>query len=293
MDKKIVVFGEVLFDCFTDGTEILGGAPFNVAWHLQAFGLNPILVTRVGQDARGEMILEAMEHWGITRDYVQIDPKRPTGTVSITVKDGEPTYSISPEHAWGHIQPVAKGLPDNILLYHGTLALWSKDARNALEQIREERHTQVFVDVNLRAPWWEQKTVMSIIRNVSWLKLNEEEFSQLFPGPGGETERVKAAFESLKINTIIMTRGGRGATIYRPDKPELNVSPTPASDIVDTVGAGDAFSAVFILGIDKGWATDTILKRAQDFASAIIMHPGATVQDRGFYQRFLEQWSIK
>ncbi len=292
MHKKIVIFGEVLFDCFTDGTEILGGAPFNVAWHLQAFGLNPILITRVGEDSRGDKIIDAMNRWGMNCDYVQTDSKRPTGTVSITVKDGEPEYSISPEHAWGHIQPIEEKPADNALLYHGTLALWSADARDALHKLKGETQAQVFVDVNLRSPWWDHGTVLSLIRDASWVKLNEEEFSLLFSGPETEQKRVESALDMLKAGAFLLTRGERGATFYQAGKTAQSVSPSPVSGIVDTVGAGDAFSAAFIIGVHKGWPIKTTLTRAQDFASAIIMHPGATVQDREFYQKFRDRWSI-
>ena len=63
--KRVVVFGEVLFDRFPDGSEILGGAPFNVAWNLQAFDVQPLLVSRVGKDRLGRRILGAMSEWGM------------------------------------------------------------------------------------------------------------------------------------------------------------------------------------------------------------------------------------
>jgi sugar/nucleoside kinase (ribokinase family) len=54
------IFGEVLFDHFPDGKRVLGGAPFNVAWHLQAFGEAPRFISRVGDDAEGDEIRTAM-----------------------------------------------------------------------------------------------------------------------------------------------------------------------------------------------------------------------------------------
>ena len=114
-----VIFGEVLFDRFPDGTSVLGGAPFNVAWHLKALGLGPLFVTRVGKDRLGGRILAAMEAWGMDTRGVQEDPDHPTGTVEVWVENGEPSYEIAMPSAWDLID--AEKLPaadDPGILYH-------------------------------------------------------------------------------------------------------------------------------------------------------------------------------
>ncbi len=85
-DPQVCIFGEVLFDHFPDGKRVLGGAPFNVAWHLQAFGLAPRFISRVGADAEGESVLTAMREWGMDTQAVQIDAHRPTGRVSVQIR---------------------------------------------------------------------------------------------------------------------------------------------------------------------------------------------------------------
>ena len=92
--RRICIFGEVLFDHFPDGTRVLGGAPFNVAWHLQAFGQSPHFISRVGNDSAGEAIRNAMHEWGMDTRGLQTDPARPTGRVEVSFVDGEPTYDI-------------------------------------------------------------------------------------------------------------------------------------------------------------------------------------------------------
>ncbi len=52
--SSITVFGEVLFDCFPNGKQVLGGAPFNVAWHLQALGDDPTFISQIGDDTLGK-----------------------------------------------------------------------------------------------------------------------------------------------------------------------------------------------------------------------------------------------
>ena len=79
MKGRVHVFGEVLFDHFPDGSKVLGGAPFNVAWHLQAFGLSPRFISRVGDDEDGEQIKSAMQAWGMSLSGLQTDRKLPTG----------------------------------------------------------------------------------------------------------------------------------------------------------------------------------------------------------------------
>lgn len=291
MEQQVVVFGEVLFDCFPDGTEILGGAPFNVAWHLQALGLHPLLVSRIGQDRRGETVVRAMEEWGMDTACLQVDPLRPTGKVAIRLDRGEPTYTISPDDAWGHIHAPEHDLPAAALLYHGSLALWADDARTALAKLKDRLRKPVFVDVNLRPPWWERATVLSLLEDVSWLKLNEEEFSLLFAGRGTLRQRATDVVARLRLQALILTRGKHGATVFEQDGQQHEVSPATACRVVDAVGAGDAFSAVVLLGLVRGWAMQTTLQRAQEFASAIVGHRGATVADHTFYAPFVHRWS--
>ena len=73
----VVIFGEVLFDDFPDGA-VLGGAPFNVAWHLQAFGMHPVVISRTGNDAQRERIIDNMQRWGMDTIGMQSDPLHPT-----------------------------------------------------------------------------------------------------------------------------------------------------------------------------------------------------------------------
>ncbi|RMD52324.1 MAG: carbohydrate kinase, partial [Nitrospirae bacterium] len=105
MEKRPVIFGEVLFDVFPDGTSVLGGAPFNVAWHLEGFGFHPLFISRVGRDREGEKVVSAMEAWHMDTSGLQFDPKHPTGIVKVSIKDGHPEFSILPERAYDYIEP--------------------------------------------------------------------------------------------------------------------------------------------------------------------------------------------
>ena len=102
--SQVCVFGEVLFDHFPDGSRVLGGAPFNVAWHLQAFGQSPAFISRIGNDPEGDTIRRAMQAWGMRTDSLQIDTKHPTGRVMVELVDGEPAYDIVRPSAWDAIE---------------------------------------------------------------------------------------------------------------------------------------------------------------------------------------------
>jgi len=153
----IIVFGEVLFDCFADGSQVLGGAPFNVAWNLYALGAQPLLISRVGNDKMGSQILAAMSSRGLSIDGIQIDSSHPTGRVDVTIENNEPHYDIVDSVAYDYIDQYSlPHLPLKGIIYHGTLALRHETSRKALEQLMTQMDAQVFLDVNLRPPWWEK-----------------------------------------------------------------------------------------------------------------------------------------
>ncbi len=120
-----VVFGEVLFDTFPDGAAVLGGAPFNVAWHLQGFGLDPLFISRIGDDEPGTRVLDTMRAWGMDIRGLQVDSERPTGKVQVSFDNGQPGFSILPDQAYDFIDleaaagAAARAVP--ALLYHGSL----------------------------------------------------------------------------------------------------------------------------------------------------------------------------
>ena len=99
-----VVVGEVLFDHFPDGSRVLGGAPFNLAWHLRAMGLEPLLITRVGSDPEGAEVLETMARWGLDVSAVQLDHRHATGAVHVRFDGGEPVFDIPSGQAWDHLE---------------------------------------------------------------------------------------------------------------------------------------------------------------------------------------------
>jgi len=278
--NHVLTFGEVLFDAFEDGTRVLGGAPFNVTWHLQAFGATPHFVTRIGEDDDGQSIREAMARWGLTLDGVQVDPTLPTGQVTVKISDGEPSYDIVRPAAWDEIDTAAA--PHGAILYHGTLATRNSTSRTALSMLRDSHDGIVFVDVNLRDPWWNRTQVLDDMRRAHWVKLNHDEMVLL----GGELPAHEFV-EEFELDGLILTHGARGATLLTADGTETFATPSPAKSVVDVVGAGDAFASVVLLGLLHDWSIEQTAKRAQAFASAVVGQRGATISDKAFYRTIL------
>ena len=289
-----LIFGEVLFDCFPDGREILGGAPFNVAWNLQAFGLRPLFISRIGDDSQGKLIMEKMKDWSMDTSCLQVDPAYPSGKVQIKLTNGEPHFAILPNQAYDYIAPPLRAVKDRVsFLYHGSLALRNDVNRFTLTGLKRDYSCPVFVDVNLRKPWWSTKTVLPLLEDATWLKLNEDELDALLPGEGSLEQRCRKVLERYTLEAVFVTRGEKGAAALTGDNRFFSIEPRENITIVDTVGAGDAFSSVLLLGLMNDWPLNTILERAQDFASAIVGQRGAITQDEKFYQTFSNKWNLQ
>ncbi len=287
-----VIFGEVLYDHFPDGSVVLGGAPFNVAWHLQAFGMAPRFISRVGDDPLGHRILDTLSSWGMDGSGVQLDSSHPTGTVEVTFEQSEPRFEIVPDQAYDFIDAAA--LPDAAappLLYHGSLALRNPVSRDALVRLVADSDVPIFMDVNLRPPWWQASLVRDLLRSARWAKLNASELRELASDGIDPRTRARSLQREMGLELLIVTLGEKGAMALGPKGTVSEVAPNSRDKLVDSVGAGDAFSAVVIYGLLKKWSLEDILNRAQRFASAVVGIRGATPEHRDFYAPFISDWS--
>ncbi len=291
LKSMVHVFGEVLFDCFPDGSRVVGGAPFNVAWNLQSFGLAPQFISRIGDDLDGKEIVMRMVDWQMSQSALQIDPIHPTGLVRVEIDHGEPHYEIVADSAYDFIDAnLLPSIKTDGILYHGSLALRNPTSLKALQVLKSNHQGKIFVDVNLRDPWWQKKTLFSLLDDANWVKINEHELEVLCPEASDLESAINIFSKRFDLDILIVTLGEKGAIAWNKQQ-FIKVQPTANTQVVDTVGAGDAFASVFLLGLSKEWAIETTLERAQAFAGEIVTRHGATINDLEFYQKFSQQWN--
>jgi len=298
-DQTVIAFGETLVDQFRD-RNVLGGAPFNVACHLGALGAHPVLVTRAGKDALGEQLLQAMSERGLDMRGVQRDPWRPTGRVKVTETARGHAFDILSDQAYDHIHAsLARMVGLSLhpkMVYFGTLSQRG-GSRRALRELLATVNASAFLDVNLRDPWVDVDTLRWSLQQANVVKLNEDELiriGDIFSLDGSTPQARGAALVSgFDLQRLVVTRGAEGAWTLDAVGRIESVAGTPLSKVVDTVGAGDGFAAVFMLGMLRGWPLADRLARADAFARALCGIRGAVPATLDFYRPFIRDWQLE
>ncbi|MEL6847209.1 MAG: carbohydrate kinase [Bacteroidota bacterium] len=250
---NVISFGEILWDII-EGTPYIGGAPFNFAAHLSQCGAEVAMISRLGKDELGERALEAVKKLSVDPRYIQWDSDHPTGTVDVFLKNGQPSYTIHPEVAYDYIafDPLqAAGLleAEVEVFGFGTLAQRHPQSQETLARILAARSFQhVFYDVNLRKDCYNQEIIQASVPHSTVLKLNDEEVPLISDFLFGKKESMEGfarrVAEEHELAVVIITAGAQGCYIFHGGKYEL--VPGRAVTVVDTVGAGDSFSAAFM-----------------------------------------------
>lgn len=297
--RVVALFGEVLADVFPDRS-VLGGAPFNVARHLRAFGMHPVLITRVGHDQIRDSLLKEMHDWDLDISGVQHDPVYPSGQVQVLLEGGNHRYDILPDQAYDHIHAGLAHMtaisyrPE--LAYFGTLAQRGMPSRLAMDKFLSDGKCPRFLDINLRAPWYNRHTIKRSLLRADFVKMNEEELgiiSEYFKikEPNSQQKALVLA-DRFEIRQLLVTAGAAGSWLLNEQELYLTEPAEVLHSLIDTVGAGDAFAAVFIKGLLEGWDTQITLQRANQFAAAICGIRGAAPKSLDFYIPFKKAWNI-
>lgn len=292
MSSSVALFGEVLADVFPDRV-ILGGAPFNVARHLQMFGLNSMMITSTGNDELGSQLLAEMARLGMDVSGVQCAPEYPTGRVIVHMDGAGHRFEILPNQAYDHIRADAIPASEPALVYFGTLAQRCPESRDALDAFLGNSNSPRFLDINLRKPWYDRSTIEHSLLRADILKINDEELSLLggMLQLSGEAEQQAAALLGrFSLDCVLVTCGARGAWLLTGDGEEIRATAASTIPLADTVGAGDAFAAVFIFGTLNQWPVEITLNRANEFAAAMCAIRGAAPDEDDFYAPFLRGW---
>jgi len=296
----IVVIGEILFDVFP-GYKRLGGAPFNFAFHLHQAGLPVRFFTRIGDDAEGREILDFLQRWDFPADDVQIDPRRPTGRVEVTLDErGVPRFNILRDVAYDAIEwtpalTAALAAPAR-LIYFGTLVQRSAASAATVRQMLRKAAptTRRFCDINLRPHCYTRDSVLQSLRGADILKLSSDEVEELktmIDAPSGTDAFVRHLRAEYELEAVSLTRGEAGSELHS-GQGVFRAGMQSSPHVKDTVGAGDAYAAVLALGILKGWAPEKLLEAASAFAAAVCEIEGAIPATASFYdslKRRMEQ----
>ena len=295
--NHVAILGEVLFDLFPGNKRILGGAPFNVAWNLHGLGTSSLFLSSIGNDSDGNEILDRMDHWGISKKGIGVHENFPTGSVTVSIGDnGEPNYQINLGVAYDEF---SANLCDHSLrsyqphiLYHGSLSFRTKKNREFLASLQSNYQLPRFVDLNLREPWVNRDWMGLIIGDCRWLKLNANELAWLSESEIDPTSKasIQAAIDSVAANpsyagarTYLITCGESGAW-WIDNEVCIHKPAAKISNLVDSVGAGDAFAAATIHGIVNDRSPRIILEDAISFAAKACSLQGATTGDRSHYK---------
>lgn len=263
----IVALGEVLWDMFPDGAR-LGGAPSNFAVHCAQLGAQTTLLSCVGDDVLGQDALLALSQYGVNSQWIQTDRTRATGTVPVTLHEGQPSYEIVEGVAWDHMQwqkefeALAKSA--NAICF-GTLSQRALESRKTIQRFVDSAKLDCLrvLDLNFRQHYHSENVVKQSLALANVVKLNDDEIATLHSYVGGNKDRDTFLIDLLKrfaLDVVVLTLGADGCRIFTGDD-VVAVAGVPQI-VVNTVGAGDAFTAAFVGHYLNGEGLDVCAERA-------------------------------
>lgn len=283
MDQKPIVvgIGELLWDIFPD-VRRLGGAPVNFAAHCAQLGARACPVSAVGEDDLGREILRELDDLAVDAAYVANDPLHPTGTVEVELDSkGKPTYQIREDVAWDYIPTTDQtaelaAMADAVCF--GSLAQRYPVSRASIDTFLSAMKPDALriFDINLRQEFYSKAVVENSLDACNILKLSDEELpvvAEMFAVEGSVEDRLAAIRDRFGLRLIAYTRGDRGSMLVDAD--EVSDHAGYRGEVVDTVGAGDSFTAALCMGMLRGDSLDSINEKANRLASYVCSQSGA------------------
>lgn len=275
----VLAFGEILWDVI-DGVPHLGGAPFNLAAHAARCGLRAALVSAVGRDDLGRRAVAEARRLGVSTDCVREHPSLPTGTVNVALDArGIPSYEIVKPVAWDEIddgggEMRAPSPPPRAFCF-GTLAQRSPVSSATLGRLVAALRdsTLVFFDANLRQDFWSRDLVERSLARADILKVNDGEMRTL----GFAPDALFGRFPRLSV--VVETRGPAGCVVSRRGGAPFASPAVDRGPVVDTVGAGDSFSAAFLAAVLRGETLEAAAAAGNLRAGEVAARAGAIPED--------------
>jgi fructokinase len=275
--KNILCFGEILWDTF--GTEkVAGGAPMNVARHLVQQGADVSFASRVGSDESGKALIGFLKAGDLYSELIQTDDELPTCEVTVRLdKQGSATYIIPKPCSWDNIQTepaLTEAAKKATAIVFGSLACRENITRDTLLNLLNETAALKIFDVNLRPPHYTLSDIETLAARADVVKMNEDEAVLLIgETDGGLREKIIEFQKKYHARTICVTRGENGAILWHDH--QFYEHPGYKVNVVDTVGAGDAFLATFIAGLLNDINMTDLLKKACAVGAFVATKRGA------------------
>jgi fructokinase len=292
--NKIAAFGEILFDIYPNSKN-LGGAPLNFVYHINKFTGSGRIISRVGNDLLGREALEFLESQGLSAGTIQADTKHLTGAAMVSLdENGVPAFTIEENRAFDFIS-----VDDDVInlvehetecLYFGTLAQRNKVSRTALQSLFN-KGIKYFYDVNIRQNFYTEEILFQSLNNANAVKLNLDELKLLekifLEDEFDVQSSSKQLMKKFDIEMLAVTKGDEGSVLFRGE--ETDEHKTEVKNVIDTVGAGDAFASILCLGYLNKWELKKINRLANEFAAEICKINGALPKDDKIYIRFRQE----
>jgi fructokinase len=282
-DAPVLCFGEIVWDALPSGI-FLGGAPLNVAYHLQQLGTNALPVSRLGKDFLGGETRRRLRMAGLDSTLVQQDDQLPTGAVVVELNDrGNASYDILKPASWDAIaaeEALLHAARSSKALVYGSLATRSPANCAVLDKLIQSIPVRL-CDVNLRAPYDDPGNALEWASKATMVKLNDDELRIL----GGASERdpleplARRLQEQLSVPLLIVTCGGEGAGVLA--EKQWHFKEAAAVKVADTVGAGDAFTAAFLHTLLCGGGVAEALDAALKLGGFVASQAGAQPPHEG------------
>lgn len=280
MENIIVGIGEILWDMFPNG-KVLGGAPANFAYHVSQFGFDGYAVSAIGDDELGNEIVGCLSNKKL-KCLIEKTPYT-TGTVQVTLSgNGIPQYEICENVAWDNI-PFTEEM-EALARKTKTVCFGSLAQRNSVSRATINRFldclpetTLKIFDINLRQHFYTLELIEHSLDRCNVLKINDDEISiigQLFGWQSkSELEICNQLLHSSNLEIVVLTKGAEGS--YVVTKNETSFKPTPLVEVVDTVGAGDSFTAAFVSSLLGGQSISNAHQIAVDVSAFVCTRHGA------------------
>jgi fructokinase len=297
--RPVLVIGEALVDRFADG-DVVGGAPFNVARSLAAFGVPTTFVSRIGDnDDDGARVLASALRFGLHDGPIQRDPWRATGVATVIERDGEHRFEIDADVAWDHLDlneaRAALRAAAPRIVYFGTLAQRSETSAQTIDALLEQTGALRYCDLNLRPGQDNRDVARHSLERADWVSVNDDELRRLLvwfvpqadaaaaDDSAALRDGIRDLMQRFRVARLIVTRGSRGyAAFDLLGRCIAQGAAHAVTPLVDTVGAGDAFSAAFIALQSAGCSAAVSLAAANRYAAAVCGQRGALPEDAAF-----------